>query len=481
MRSMRVAALVWPMLLGGSLALAQAGPDRFDHPKHATMFPRCETCHVGAASEGAPLFPEVTSCAACHDGTIKPVVRWTPPVGRASNLKFGHGRHREVARAAAGRGRGDPPVCSNCHQPDGAGWMQTRRAVIGQCLSCHKTGPDHFAVADTACATCHVPLAQVESLSRERIKAFPAPAAHRVPGFMAIGPSGHGTMARSVGQRAVAASCATCHARDFCANCHVNAPETPTIQALDPDPRSLVLETKLVAPRNHRNPEFLQGHGASTGRNGERCATCHTRQSCTACHIAPPGKAIQALAAAGPGRGLGAQITRKKPLSHIGDFGNQHARLAVAEARSCSTCHARTECLQCHRPDPAAAGGYHPAAFLTRHPASAYARESSCSDCHNPQQFCATCHQQAGVVTTAPLGGRGNYHDGKQSFLLGHGQAARQSLESCVSCHVERDCLKCHASTGGRRFNPHGPGFDAARLKRKNPQMCLACHGYNIP
>jgi hypothetical protein len=76
---------------------------------------------------------------------------------------------------------------------------------------------------------------------------------------------------------------------------------------------------------------------------------------------------------------------------------------------------------------------------------------------------------------------RPGFHDGKQFFLAGHGQAARQSLETCVGCHTERDCLTCHSAQGGRRFNPHGPGFDGARLKRKNPEMCTACHGVSIP
>jgi hypothetical protein len=50
-----------------------------------------------------------------------------------------------------------------------------------------------------------------------------------------------------------------------------------------------------------------------------------------------------------------------------------------------------------------------------------------------------------------------------------------------VSCHAERDCLTCHSALGGRRFNPHGPGFDPERLRRRNPQMCSACHGAAIP
>ncbi|HEX5635394.1 MAG TPA: cytochrome c3 family protein, partial [Gemmatimonadales bacterium] len=79
------------------------------------------------------------------------------------------------------------------------------------------------------------------------------------------------------------------------------------------------------------------------------------------------------------------------------------------------------------------------------------------------------------------LGTRGQYHDATPTFVSGHGQAARQALESCVSCHRETDCLACHSATGGRRFNPHGPGWDADKMRKANPQMCLACHGTNIP
>ena len=66
-------------------------------------------------------------------------------------------------------------------------------------------------------------------------------------------------------------------------------------------------------------------------------------------------------------------------------------------------------------------------------------------------------------------------------MLLMSGGAARQNLESCVACHAERDCLTCHSAQGGRRFNPHGPGFDPVTLQRKNSQACTACHGARIP
>ncbi|MCI0372008.1 MAG: hypothetical protein L0214_11685 [candidate division NC10 bacterium] len=254
----------------------------------------------------------------------------------------------------------------------------------------------------------------------------------------------------------------------------------PAIQALGPDPRSLAHRAELRAPPSHADPGFIRRHGRTARSQAQRCTTCHTRESCLSCHVGSPS-AVQAIPAAAPGRGRGARVERERPPSHGLDFSQRHAEPAAARPQSCSGCHARPECLSCHRPDAAdAAPGYHPAGFLTTHPAAAYAREGSCADCHNQAQFCANCHLTAGLGSTDGLGGTG-YHDAKGAFLLNHGQAARQNLESCVSCHSERDCLTCHSAQGGRRFNPHGPGFDPQTLRRKSPSMCTACHGARIP
>ena len=211
-----------------------------------------------------------------------------------------------------------------------------------------------------------------------------------------------------------------------------------------------------------------------------RCATCHTQESCATCHLAMP-RPVRLLPVAGPGRGVGARLERRRPASHGVDYADGHRGIASAAPQTCAGCHTREQCLECHRPNAAAQAGYHPADFLSRHPIAAYSQEVSCASCHNTSQFCQSCHRQSGVVATAVLGTKANFHDAKGAFLLGHGQAARQSLESCVSCHAERDCLTCHSAQGGRGFNPHGPGFDAARLRQRNSQMCAACHGAVIP
>jgi hypothetical protein len=468
-------ALSLVALGGAGRALDRRLQDRFDHGRHRALFPSCLGCHPGAQNPSRSLWPSASDCAVCHDGTIEKRVEWSPPgAPRPNNLRFTHLGHTEVVAHA--RGADSTLRCSACHAERGADPMRVRLAVVESCLDCHGTGSAHLDAPDTACATCHVPLVQAVQLTREQVKTFPAPASHREPGFAA---TGHGKLARA-GGGPVAASCATCHAREYCTECHVNAPEVPAIQALGADPRSLALESTLEAPAGHADPSFIQRHGGQARKESAKCSVCHTQESCVACHVGSP-TSVQAVPTAGPGRGPGATVRRVRPSSHGLDFSRTHAEAASARPQSCSGCHARPDCLSCHRPDAAEPPpGYHPAGFLTSHPAAAYTRESSCSECHNQGQFCANCHLNSGVISPGRLRGAG-YHDAKQFFLLNHGQAARQNLESCVSCHAERDCLTCHSATGGRRFNPHGPGFDPATLRHKNPSMCTACHGAAIP
>jgi Doubled CXXCH motif (Paired_CXXCH_1) len=475
LRALGLLALALAVVGGAGRAVARARQDRFDHWEHRALFPTCLGCHAGAEDASRSLWPRSSDCTVCHDGTIEKTVEWSPPVApRASNLRFTHPSHAQ--KVAQAHGADSTLRCSACHAERGADPMRVQSTVVQNCLGCHAIRTAHLEAPDSTCATCHLPLVQAVRLTRTRVGDFPAPQSHRDPEFAS---KGHGKLART-GGAPVAASCATCHARDYCTECHVNAPEVPAIQALGPDPRSLAHKAELEAPPDHADARFIRRHGGQARKEAAKCAVCHTQESCVACHIGSPAS-VQAIPAAGPGRGRGATIHRERPTSHGLDFSELHAEPASARPQSCSGCHARPECLSCHRPDAAeAVPGYHPAGFLARHPVAAYTRESSCSDCHNPGQFCANCHLNAGLASPGRLRGAG-YHDAKQFFLLNHGQAARQNLESCVSCHSERDCLTCHSAAGGRRFNPHGPGFDPATLRRKNPSMCTACHESAIP
>jgi len=475
----RVLGLSVPLLLAGLGAWAigdRPAPPPFDHAKHGALFPAsCATCHVGASQPGAPLWPAVESCASCHDGEVEARVDWRPPAGPpATNLRFAHDRHATATR--------DSVACASCHtlaDPRGA----VHRSAVGQCIDCHQPGGRHLEVTNQQCATCHLPLAEATRLTLTDVAGFPVPPSHAVAGF-SLGGHGEGASMRDPGGRlTVASSCATCHAQNFCINCHVNAPEVPAIRALASDQRSLVHRANFMAPPSHEAVNFIAAHGREARRNEATCATCHTQPSCTGCHVATAPAPVTAMHPPGPGRAVGAQVTRHPPPSHTVAFREGHGSEAAAAPRTCSTCHMREDCLSCHRPntaEPSGGSDYHPTGFLARHPSAAYARQTSCGDCHNAQQFCVSCHAQAGLNARNTQGGA-NFHDARGTFLVGHGQAARQSLESCVSCHAERDCVSCHSVIGGRRFNPHGPGFDPERLRKRNPEMCIACHGVAIP
>jgi Doubled CXXCH motif (Paired_CXXCH_1) len=454
---------------GGRMALDTS---QFSHTRHAKLFPTCIVCHAGIEQPGEPVFPAAEQCAECHDGKIQKVVPYTPPALPRTNLDFDHARH---ARGIAAAGK---PVqaCTDCHETSGAPWMHVQFAALTQCFACHGVTAPHVQAPDTACARCHLPLASAAKLTTADIKALPKPPSHDAPDFVL---GGHGKLATAEPGQPVAASCATCHARDFCLQCHVDAPEQTAIQALLPDPRSTVLHASLEAPPSHHADNFLATHGTTKLSGKGECATCHTRESCLTCHLATPNVA-KGLYAAGSGRAKGATVVRTKPANHTDEFVQHgHALLASARSATCVSCHVRQDCLECHRPSAASGVRYHPATFLESHPAAAYARETSCNDCHNPRQFCASCHKQAGLTSNGPL--KAGFHDAKPFFIAGHGQAARQSLETCTSCHSEKDCLACHSGIGGRRFNPHGPGFNPEEMKKKNPETCTVCHGTNIP
>lgn len=227
------------------------------------------------------------------------------------------------------------------------------------------------------------------------------------------------------GGRADATLCAVCHARDYCVRCHVNAHEVPVIQALPSDPRvaEYVAGEEWPAPPTH-TPFYLDGHKALAAGATEQCQVCHViEEACQSCHSSSE--------------------TLTQPR-------------AGSEARL-----------------------YHPFNFMTRHSASAWNSEMECATCHNPETFCRDCHADLGYASRAFRTTSG-FHNESARFRFGHGQAARQGLESCATCHAQEDCLQCHSAISGRRINPHGSTFDGEKLRSKNQRFCLYCH-FSVP
>ncbi|HSA55630.1 MAG TPA: hypothetical protein VLE53_07985, partial [Gemmatimonadaceae bacterium] len=406
-----------------------------------------------------------------------------------------------------------------CHDAPGDGYMDVRPADPDTCLGCHTHRASAHLAEDNRCATCHVALTDAPGLTRERVAALPRPPSHERADFVA---------AHDPAAPLAAASCAVCHARESCARCHVNASTLPLIAALRPDPRvASVIAGKAAVypvPADHRRDAFLWQHGDTARADAERCGSCHARPSCTTCHLGPGGvDVLRRIPAPEPGAAPGVRLTHQSdrqrlrpPLPSAPDesmsttgtarrdanrqgpgaggaeapgsvlqganaprmvrvhdlgFRDVHRDQAASDALTCSGCHARRFCADCHTGE--AGRRYHRVNFAVGHAADAYGREVDCASCHNTQAFCRECHREAGLSSRGRLDVA--FHDAQPQWLLQHGRAARQGLQNCASCHAQRDCLTCHATTGWG-INPHGPGFNASRMAKRSPLNCLACH-----
>lgn len=484
-------------LLGlAGVAVYGAGRQSFPHLEHAGMFPYCTGCHEGVPSgDRATFYPPPESCAGCHDGVERERVEWTPPGPDVDNLAFSHvGHAAEIAAQTE-----QELDCAVCHTAAGAPRMAVEPPVAQRCLACHAhEARDHLVDAD--CSTCHVPLAETR-FTRTSIAALPKPETHARADFL---PEWHGELAE-----AEPARCATCHTQDLCASCHVEVGRYPAIAQLPQAPPALDLppfEAHYFEPSSHREPDWLEEHGEPAAAAGATCSTCHTRESCATCHAVEP-PAVAALPRGAGVRAPGVSTQLRAPASHFAPlFEREHGTIAAAGASSCAGCHTRTWCEECHnapasgsaaalvsmggrglthaaadtprsRGEPARArtgASFHPPNFAARHPAEAWGRTLECSSCHDTQAFCRACHTQAGMTSSGRLGS--GFHDAQPLWLLRHGQAARQGLESCASCHAQRDCMQCHSQLGSFQISPHGKDFDPERFRGRNQQVCFACH-----
>jgi hypothetical protein len=497
---MRLAIFVVALLtsLGGG-AWSFLIDDEFSHETHAGMFPLCAGCHEGVPTgDAARTFPAPTVCAGCHNGVEQKKVTWTKPRGYKSNLAFSHPDHD----------RKQPMECAACHMTPGTARMTTvKRSEPATCFACHAhPARDHFV--DAKCSQCHVPLARTQ-FAAQRVEALPVPPSHKDPGFLE---KNHGELSRSS-----TATCQTCHTQERCAACHVDAKQRPEIRAMMAAGPQLVLpamKSRYFLPESHKQSSWIDKHGASAQTKIADCASCHTRESCSTCHAVDAPKIIASLTRRADSKAPGVAATassRRMPASHNTPyFQQQHGVLATTAGQTCASCHKRNECEACHSALTAAAkaasatknasigaylvtlvkssvtqdtvrrramrktADYHPPNFMERHGSPAYGRKLECSNCHDNTRFCRDCHEQRGMGTTGRL--EAGFHDAQPNWLLNHGKPARQGMESCASCHKQRDCMQCHSSLGSFRVNPHGPAFEAARVQQRNARLCLACH-----
>ncbi len=471
---------------GVSSVIARLDTLAFPHGKHAKLFPTCTGCHANVASGSLDdLFPPATACAECHNGTdVKPVV-WQRPRRPAPQrlLAFTHGPHF-AKTDAAGR------ACTACHAGNNSTtYMNIRPARVESCQTCHTHRATGHYAPDNKCSTCHVPLTAASGMTVADLSRLPKPATHHQANFA----SQHGSAGIAIAQ------CATCHARESCARCHVDARTQPLIGQLASDSRIAQLVRGKVAeypvPDSHRKADFVETHGPQANAGAATCATCHARSSCATCHIGRAGAKTIARLASGSASTPGVQLVRLTgrreglvrmrlaPVAsradtgrflvrpHPADFVENHRFSAASSRQTCQGCHAQRFCSDCHAGDNRRA--FHPLNFVSAHGADTYSRDRECASCHNTEVFCRDCHKAVGIAAQ----GRNAavYHNAQPQWLLQHGRAARQELQTCTTCHTQNSCMRCHATTGWG-VNPHGQDFDASRLGKKAMAMCARCH-----
>ncbi|MDH3222550.1 MAG: hypothetical protein OEO23_02450 [Gemmatimonadota bacterium] len=444
----------------GVHAIVERAP-LFPHEEHDGLFPLCTGCHAGIETGvGAEIFPDEQTCLNCHDGVVEEAVAWVEPQSHPSNLRFSHLVHMERQQVA-----GEAWDCASCHgegsRPD---LMTVERASPEGCLTCHAHEAPSHLIESRDCAACHTVLPEARGLTEEVIAAFPQPASHLEPDFQ----GSHGTLAVEEGN-----SCAFCHSQESCTRCHANGAALPAVRALATDARvaAVVSETAphYSEPATHLDSGWNELHGQLAIEEVSSCANCHTESSCRGCHTGVGPAALNTLPSLAEDDPRGVRVAVL--AVHRSGFSGQHGAAAAAAAASCESCHTSDTCTTCHN---GPGGGFHPVNFLQMHGPESYGRESDCTSCHSTEVFCRSCHVSTGMGPEGNL--RVAFHSAQPGWLLGHGNAARQGLESCASCHRQVDCMQCHAAVGSWSINPHGPDFDGDRLSAKNVSSCNLCH-----
>ncbi|HEU4564703.1 MAG TPA: hypothetical protein VFS05_08650 [Gemmatimonadaceae bacterium] len=415
---------------------------------HLASDNRCSTCHV-----------TVVQARALPDSAV---ARFPYPASRERQDFLSHER---------------PDFLTN-HAP-------RTEADLAQCAVCH---------ARESCARCHInagsvrsiaalePDARVARLVSGREAEYPVPASHRQPDFAWE----HGELARKEIQ-----SCANCHAQPSCRSCHLEGRNANEQIARLPKPQRGGAQGVILRGEARAWPGWRSSWNTPSLRLGapeDAVPTAHRRNAPaidSTRHGGPPPTAESIPGAAEGGyRAVAYRRTPPRDTNrvrgprdvgvHPPGFERTHGAAAASGQLDCTGCHARKFCSDCH--DGEGSRRYHPPDFVERHAANSYARETECSSCHNTEAFCRQCHTSIGLRATGRL--TVAFHSAQPNWLLAHGRAARQGLQSCTSCHVQQDCMQCH-SQAGWGVSPHGPGFDAERMQKKNPDMCRRCHFTN--
>ncbi len=220
----------------------------------------------------------------------------------------------------------------------------------------------------------------------------------------------------------------------------------------------------------------------------ETCLACHDGKSapaeCSTCHVTDgTGRLAQAF----PTGMLRPMQGDPFGLDHGPRFEFGHGTRAKLDRPMCMECHTEGSCMSCHDSlqKPLSV---HPNDYLSLHPVQARMDSTRCEACHRFQSFCAACHERVGLGIDSDPSLRvrnvrvhPNYSEWVD--IRGpnhHAIAASRDIKSCIACHREESCMKCHstAALGGRALNPHPDNFKSlcGGIMSRNDRACMKCH-----
>ena len=187
---------------------------------------------------------------------------------------------------------------------------------------------------------------------------------------------------------------------------------------------------------------------------GQECVTCHTgivdKENSTAGYHLPSGvvctdchgtsdftdEKTQCMACHGKEFDF-------KPANHTVAWGKDHGISWEIESNSCSHCHSRSYCIDCHQ-------GFnldrviHPLNYRNSHGIDAKANKQNCLTCHREFSFCNDCHQIEMVMPK-------NHSFASWSNTTNGGMHAREAqydFDYCQTCHSDANsdvvCVRCH-------------------------------------
>lgn len=360
-----------PVRGGSPVYPEQDIPLRFSHGQHLALGVACARCHakIGESDKVSDFnFPtgavcdschgaqhprpaaEAARCEMCHTRVSEGRVTATLRAPKAS-LTFSHKRHME--RGAS---------CQSCH----GDMTRVRMATVLQlpteasCLSCHDGRK-----ASGQCGVCH----PTDGAGKLVTRSFSDRVA---PALVPRGRAAHGAahdLAFVEDHKGIAKAnpqlCAQCHDETFCTDCHAGA----------------------VRPMRIHAGDYITTHALDARAATQDCQSCHRQQTdCLACHQRL-GMGAGPDSRFGTGSSL---RFHPAGWDGPPDSPQSHAFAAQRNISACASCHTEDTCLACHATTGAARPGYnvspHGPGFAGSIRCAALASNGHrvCLKCHEP-------------------------------------------------------------------------------------------------